>query len=471
MSRNRVIYQIESLLVGPSPSTGYHFVNYDGAFNNDYTNTSTNFNLVKSIYRVQDFNFGFEQSYTDITHLGKDSTVYRAIVNPGVVNVDFSYLQQGVVNELRCGFYSNYTQIYGNTSGLAFYPNNTGVNLLSGFIVRTLEPGNNEVHYPYNYRDKRNLFAVMEKEGRDVNPTSYAELHNNARNLSVMGFGNCYLTRYNAQASVGSFPTCSMSWVGENMSVYLSGSGVPIPAVDYTTRSGINNKHFNVPADYQGDSAISCIRPGDITLDITCLSKITNMLAIQGTGTSAADYPDIYNLGFSYSDIKIQSYNLDLPLTRENLSSIGHKLPIDRPLVFPIFASLDIEAIVGDSQTGSLSEFMKHNNDYNLKIKLKNPATASNNFPNAVAVQYDLLRSKLEKINYTNQIGGQKSVNMSFRTEIDPYNVGQRGLYISGLLNIEPLGVLYGRILKEDGDFLLQENGDKILAQQISPLF
>ncbi len=469
MSRIRTIYNVESLYVGPAPSTGFHFVDYHGAFNDSYDDTSTNINLVKSIYRVQNVSYGFNVTYTDILNLGSENTVHRSIINPPTVNLDFSYLQQGIVNELRCGFYSNYTQIYGNVSGSAFYSNNTGVSLLSGFTTRDLVPGNNELHYPQSYRDKRNLFLIIGKEGYDVNPTTYSEIHSGAQNLNVVGFGNAYLTNYSCQAAVGSFPTATMSYLAENMACFASGTGVPIPALDYSTRNPINGKHFNIPNDYQGATAITALKPGDITLNITSLPSYTGMLAISTTGYGGANYSDIYNLGFSYNDIKIQNYSINLPLNRDTISAIGSKLPIDRPLNFPIFVDFSFGAIIGDNQTGSIDRLLNKNDDYNISIQLKNPNNSLNN-PNQISIQYDMYRAKFNSITYQNQIGGQKSFNADFRVEMK-HNDFRYGFFMSGLLNIEALQTINGNLLKEDGFNLLQEDGSKILVTQISPLF
>lgn len=469
MPRTRITYPVEALYVGPAPSTGYNFVDISGSFNNNYTFTGENFNLIKSIYRVQSISYGFDVNYLDITQMGKQSTVHRAIVNPPTINIDFNYLQQGVVNELRCGFYTNYTQVYGNLAGSAYYSDNFGVGIISGFVTRDLIPGNNELHYPQSYRDKRNLFVVVGKEGMDVNQSTYSTVHPKHSDLEVIGFGNAYITSYGARGAVGQFPTCNMSYMAENMVVYTSGSGVLSPDVDYTTREPLNNKHLNIPMDYQGGDAVTVLRPGDITLDITSLPSYTGSLAIQATGYTGNDYPTLYNLGFNYSDIKIQGYDISLPLNRDSLSSIGHKLPIDRPINFPVYVTTAVSVFVGDNQTGSFTSLLNKNDDYNIAIKLKNPTNATQNV-GSVAVQYDLRRAKLQTLSFSNQIGGQKSANLSFVTEID-LNDYNKGFYMSGQLNINALSTLSGMLLQENGDYLLQENGDRILVYQIAPLF
>lgn len=457
MSRTINNYQSQSLYVGPAPSTGFYFVNSLGVFNNDYTTTGNNFNLVKSLNRIQNCSYGFDIQYTDITHLGRQSTLHKAILNPPNVHIDFSYIQNGVSNENRCGLYVNYTQQYGTNSGLAIFPNNLQVGLISGFVVRdSLIPGNNEIHYPFNYRDKRNLFLINGPPGQDTNIRFFSEVHPNYKNLGVIGFGNCYLNGYSTRAAVGEFSTVSMSYIAENMVVYNSGSGLASPAVDYTTRQQITNKNLTIPSDFIGNTAITALKPGDITFNLTCLPQQTGVLAIDGTGYINNSYPDIYNLASSFTDIKIQNYDISLPLNRTPIFNIGSKLPCDRTIDFPVYVSCNIAAIIGDLQTGNLLSLLNNNDNYNVTIKLKNPKD------NNIAVQYDLIRAKFNSISYSNQIGGFRTASLSFGTEIDLKNY-DKGFFISGLLNIEADQLFNGDILKEDGGYILQENGDKII--------
>ncbi|MEK6884850.1 MAG: hypothetical protein AABY22_34780, partial [Nanoarchaeota archaeon] len=336
------------------------------------------------------------------------------------------------MNEYNLGFYVNYTIPSGTNSGRAFYEDNFSVCSISGFVTRDLIRGENEIGYPQSYRDKRNLFVLVGAYGKDVNTNTYSFSHPKSNSSYVIGIGNSYITNYQAQAAVGTFPTCSISYLGENYKVYASGSGCLIPALDTKTRSGILNKHFTLPSTYQ-NNIVSALRPGDITISIEAQKASTGVLAIQGTGYTGALISDIYDLGFKYSDIKIQSYEISLPLNREPLNSIGYKLPIDRQISFPVYTDLNFNLIPGDLQTGSLENLMNQNIDYNIAIKLKNPVGASQN-PAKVAVQYNFRKSKFESISYNSQIGDSETANLNFRTEIDPDDL-TKGFFMSGLLN------------------------------------
>ena len=466
MARIRNIYQVQNLYIGPAPATGYTFVSNLGIFNDDYSNftegiTSNNYNLVFPINRVQTASWSVNTNKTNILELGKRGTVKQAFIEPITVDLTFDYISMGVVNEHHMGFYTNYTIPAGANVGQALYTDNYSVCSIQGFVTRDLTPGENEIHYPQSYRDKRNLFVLVGAEGQDVNTSSYKFAHPKAQTSYTIGFGNAYITDYRARAAIGEFPTCSVTYLAENFKVYSSGSGCLVPALESKGRSGILDKHFNLPSSYQNETT-SALLPGDITINITAYPEVTGILVVYGTGYTGIAYPDLYDLGFKYSDIKIQSYDIDLPLNREPLSALGYKLPIDRQITFPVFTDLGFSFIVGDLQTGSVENLTNKNLDYNIVIKLKNPTNAASN-SQKVAVQYDFKGAKFESINYTNQIGGQETASLLYKTEIDPDNL-TKGFFISGLLNVSGIQTLQGFILKEDGFALLQENGDKLYS-------
>ncbi len=467
MARVRRYYNVDAIFSGPAPASGFHFIDNGGVYNNNYNLSSQNINLVKPINRVQSFSYNVNTNRSDVLELGRRGTIHRSFIDPATVDVSFDYISHGILNEYNLGFYVNYIIPSGTNSGSAFYADNYSVCSISGFVTRDLVRGENEIGYPQSYRDKRNLFVLVGEYGKDINSTSASFGHSKSRNSFTIGIGNSYITNYQARAAVGTFPTCSVSYIGENYKVYASGSGCLIPALDSKTRSGILNKHFTLPSTYQ-NNIVSALRPGDITVSIEAQNQTTGILAIQGTGYSGSLISDIYDLGFKYSDIKIQSYEISLPLNREPLNSIGYKLPIDRQISFPVFTDLNFNLIPGDLQTGSLENLMNRNIDYNIAIKLKNPINSSQD-AGKVAVQYNFRKAKFESINYNSQIGDSETADLSFRTEIDPDDL-TKGFFMSGLLNIGLGGIqtLSAFLLKEDGDLLLQENSDNFIVQSFA---
>jgi hypothetical protein len=445
MVRNRTIYNIYGAFAGPAPATGFHFIDESGNLNNEIkTFGGTNFNLIKNLQRVQSASYTVSLNQTNVESINKKSFVTRQNINPAEISLNLNYLQYGVTNELRLGFYSNYMQTgLSDNPGEPFYSNNFGVCLLSGFITRSDERENNDLGWPQKYRDQRNIFLVLNDTQDDLNKHSnYAEIDSNAVNYGVYGFGNCYLNSYNSSASVGGLPSCSVGFQADNIAFFASASGSHIPAVN-TQRRMVTGINFAIPTIIN-ESPVSVVRPGDITVDF---SGVNN------------------NLGIDFSDAAVTSYNLGFDLNRIPYQSFGEKIPHDRYIKFPVTVNCDFSFIYQNSNTGSIINELNTNNDYNFEIKLKNP------YDNNIAVQYNIRKAKFISSSSQTQIRGNTIYNLSFQTEIDPDDYS-KGLFMSGLLNVEPTSVAATSfLLQENGDAILQENNDKIIVRAYDLLY
>ncbi len=452
MPRNRQIYPIHGAFIGPAPSTGFHSINNDTTLSNN-----GQYNLVFQLHRVQTAEYQTNFERIDLKELGWRGTVSRPIYNHPTANVGFSYLQHGVINELRMGFCANYSDTGSSTP---FYANNFQVGVLSGFLSRSTEPTNNTLRWPLAYRDKRNLFFAVGSGQNDIRNFNSTDT-NKASQMGVIGFGNCYLTSYRATASVGNLPVVSVEYVAENMQVTASGTGVPVPALDSVSGKINPNVLFALPNTFVGPNYVSVIRPGDITVSISSSAADTGLLALIPTGVTRAANAQIPDITADLQDVKIQSYNLTLNLPRTPMYSAGHVLPLDRRIDHPVYANLSVDTVVGDDITGSLEYLLAKDDDYNVTIRLQNPQSAPFR---GTAVQYDLRKAKLGSFGSQMSIGPNRRYSITFQTEITPDDFS-KGLFISGLLNMSDGSTTQpgNYLLKEDGSKLLQENLDGIL--------
>jgi hypothetical protein len=477
MPRNRIIYNVLGLYAGPAPSSGDHFIDIHGNLNNNYF-SGDNINLVKNINRVQSANYSIDIPKTNIIALGKRGIIKRANIENPTISLNFNYLQMGLINDARLGFYVNYERFDHPHSGETYYSNNFNVLSIGGFINRSTTREQNDLRWPYLYRDKRNIFIAINNSINDIkiNKDIYDEIDVNSTEFGVYAFGNCYLNSYNASAAINSFPVVSVNYVAENLVFYLSGSGINIPAVNPQTRQQYSNIKCAIPSIVNDGISPSALLPGDITVDISGYSPVTGITAIHGTGFAGSVLgSNINDVGIDFRDIKIQSYNIGLEFSREPLNNFGYKLPVDREINFPLFVSLEINALLGDLQSGSILKLLDNDNDYNLTIKLKNPRNQGEKPGSGVAIRYDFLRSKLDNISFDSNIGDNKTVNLNFITEIDPEDF-TKGWFISGLLNVDTSSVINNFALYEhpsgvisgDGDFWVQEDGSRIITDSIS---
>lgn len=397
MSRVRVIYQNEAVYVGPPKISG-------GSNESIFPGN----NILKNISNVQGVQYGISVNHQDVAMLGKRGTERSVVVTKPAVSFSMTYGFEGFTNEKKLGFDLNY-----RTGDVSYVDDTFSLFLISGFASnadRTL--------------DKRNFYIAVADEGNDLlnNETSFDSssistiIDDSSPNYDIITFHDCYLESYTFQAAVGGLATCDLDYVVESISFATSGSGVDVLTYDNKTRdlktTGINAV---IPKFYRPDGP-KAIPQGDITLDIT------------ETSGSAPES----GFGFNFSDIKIQKFNLTIDLQRDQLNSITHKAPIDRPIIFPVGATLQVESIVGDVDSGNFAALAKQDDFYDLNVKLYNSANATDT--RTLGSSIIARKAKLESVNYGLQIGDNKNVSLSFKTELKEEDLTY-GVFFSGILN------------------------------------
>ena len=365
MARTRTIYASQSLSVGPSPATGQHYSN-SGV-------PAGGTNLVSGLYRIQDCSFGFNIPRTPVNQFGELAFIDQVNLEQPSVNLSFSYLQANLHNEKTMGF--------SLSSG-------GKVSFVSGIINKQT--------------DGKNFFLEVAPEGTD----SIGLANPSKTTIPVYAFGNGFITSYNAEGSVGSFPRVSVGVEALNLNFNSSGSGATIPAVFPDNGTAVTNWTYQLPVALSSPthlSGISVLRPGDITLTL-------------GYNEGGADT----------TDLKIQSYSLGLNLSRQQLLKLGSKYAFSRELQFPIPVTLSVTADVGDFKSGSLIDIVNNNTDYNLAVDIKAPGTTT------TAVNYQILQANLDSQEFSNSIGPNSSVTLNFSSQLGSSSQTNIGLFCSG---------------------------------------
>jgi len=354
MSRNRVISQTQALFAGPSPATGAHA---SGS--------------VKQILRTQSANYSFSIARQDVAQYGQLAAIDRVQTDPPQVNLDFSYLAVDAVNEERLGFV-----VDGTTSAI------------SGILNKT--------------EDDRNYFLLTVPEGNDA--VGYT-----AGLGEVIGIGNGFLSNYTAEGAVGGFPTCSATVEGLNMRGYLSGTAVPIPAVNPVNGAAIAGVNFTLPSAVSGFvGQPTALRPGDITLAMNNNSALFAQVS---------------------GDVCIQSYNISVDLTRGEVQCLGSKYAKSREIQFPANVTISVDLLMGDLQTGSLANILCQEVGYDTIITLRQPSCAGDG---DVAIKYTVKNAKLESENFSSSIGPAETVSLTWIASLGGPQDLVNGLFISG---------------------------------------
>jgi hypothetical protein len=373
MSRNRVIYQCEGLYV----SSGVY---------------STGVYEHKQLKRVQSANYGFEIARKDVNQFGQLGRINAFVVQPPTVSLDFNYYLADGFNESALGFYMQGSGV--GDSG----PSNIG-NFALGQITNS---------------SGQNFYIVTTLEGLDLNRES------SLNNKSVIGIGNGFISDYTFDASVGNFPTVKVSveGFGFNASTYSTNglTGVPSPAIE--PRLGVKVQQSTgavLPIPSSGNG-LAALRPGDIRLSFG-----------EFTGTGAT--PSVNVVSNSLDSIHIQSASLSLPMSRSPIERLGSRFAFARAVDFPINATMTVNAIVNEQQARNLADMINDNRGRDITLTVNAPGTST------AAVAYTLKGALFNSQGFSSNIGSNKSVDLSFSTQIGGSNDTLRGLFFSGSSN------------------------------------
>lgn len=330
--------------------------------------------------RVQSANYNFNIARQDVNQYGQLARIDSIVLETPTVGLDFTYYVTDGKNERALGFY---VQTGGASAGQ--FP--------SGHV----QDGTG-----------RNFYIVTTSEGSDLNAEA------NLSGKSAIGVGNAYLTNYTLDLAVGSIPTASVSFEGSNMNAFNiaagnsgSGAGV-IPQSGISIGLGVILPNSANQTGAAVDGTISALRPGDVTVSFG---------GFTGTGVG----------GFtSLTDLHIQSASLALPLGRTPIQQLGTKFAFARTVDFPIVSTLTLNGIQSETSQGSLIDLVQNNPKNDITISVKQPGT------NNVAITYTITNAQLDSVGFSSSIGSNKTVDLTFSTQIGGANDAVNGIRVSG---------------------------------------
>ena len=358
-------------------------------------------NLVQQVHRVQSANYSFTINRTDVNTFGQLARIDAIALEPPTVNLDFTYFPTDGFNERNLGFY-----LQGNGSGVGM--------------------GSSQLNAATNHLQSdnagKNFFIVTTPESTDAFNSSDA-----ISDRSVIGLGNGFLSDYTMEASVGSIPTVSATIELYNAKSDIGTTGVTIPGVNLANgepASGINYSLAH-PSGMRGDengaspntgefgyAALSALKPGDITLELP--QELSMFSKISGAG-----------------GIHIQNFSLSLPLSRSPIDRIGTRFAFSRVVDLPVVASLSVSALVSEVGTGNLALILDDCKEHDVKIKLAGSKSCE------VGQRFDALivdfrGARIDSESISSDIGSNKSVDLTFTTQIGGPEDLIHGVFISG---------------------------------------
>jgi len=362
MPRNRVIYQSDAVFAAP-------------------TGTTTLTAASHGIRRVQSCNYNFSIQRQDINQFGELAAIDRLIIQEPTVAVDMSYYFEPTgFNEAHLGLRTN--GVTGTSSG---------ADHMLDYIIAS----------GANY-DQKNVFILTSDAGVDANDTGVTAMGGSANYNGIIGIGNCFLTSWSLEASVGAIPTVTCALEGQNI-VFTGGISAPVTPNPSVVDGADPLTVVTLPSGaglFNSNTEISAVRPGDVTLQLL------------------PDGDDAPSAGLSESDLKIQSVTVAMTINREPIRKLGKQFAFAREITFPINSTMTVNAVVGDLASKRLYSLVTGTGDstkYTCIITLNGYLAGSGTARTAYVT---LKGAKLDSQNITSSIGPNKSVTLELSAQI-----------------------------------------------------
>ncbi len=376
MARKRIIYQSEALYAGATGATK----GSDG---------------INQIHRVQDVSHSVEVTRTDVNEFGKLAALSREVIEVPTVGLDFTYYVVDGQNE---------------ASGLGFSVDGHNVSASTNCLSGIMKQNSTDA--------EKNYYIVTVPEGEDASNGGTAATYTSPGSNGLIGIGNGYITSYGLEASVGEIPSASVSVEASNLRFDTSSSGVPNPAISTSDGSAMPG-NVEVPISNTGTLAAAALRPGDITLDFgTTLNQMGGAILPGYTADTGIAC--------------VQSVSLDLPLGRTPLQCLGSVFPKSRELDFPINATLSVSANLADISSGSLRDLLcsdASERDITLTMRTRCGTSEASK-----ALVVEMKNAIMDSQNMSSTIGDNKTVDLTFSTQIGGPTDTNNGVFISGKL-------------------------------------
>lgn len=333
--------------------------------------------------RVQSANYNFNIARQDVNQYGELARIDSIVLESPTVAFDMSYYLTDGQNESALGF-----SVATGGAAASQFP--------SGMLAET---------------SGKNIYIVTSSEGSDLNSITGT---NRLSGRNCIGIGNAYLSDYAVEFAVGAIPTATVSFEGANMNAFTfvannSGNIVGINQELGTALAG--GVRLKDPSSFTGTTIINALRPGDITFNFGTLSG-SGLISQLGGGDGA----------------HIQSASLSIPLSRTPIERLGSKFAFSRSVDFPVVATLTINGVQNQMPSGSgdLIGLLESNPKSDIVIRVKNPSNASG------AVAYTIKRAQLDSVSMSSSIGSNKTVDLTFTTQIGGVNDTANGIQMSG---------------------------------------
>jgi len=404
MSRDRIIYQSESLFTSKPKTTGQNITSAD----------------IKEVNRFQEISYNFEVTRTDINEFGQLAALSREVTESPTVALDFSYYLTDGTSEKAIGL---------NVNDLSSANALNSANWLP-LTASMLDPTKDSGQSHGASADELNYYIVTAPEGNDVH-ASGNNANLNTANHGLIGIGNGFITSYGINAAVGELATANVSVEGSNISFEPSlAAAVGNMAIDKNSAVGAtidNTISFANVASNTGPS-VTALRPGDIAIDFDARGWFDESFA-GGLNVGGPLLPGQEPTA-SGTAIHVQSVSLELPVSRSPLNRLGSHFPFARKTDFPVNMTLSVSALATDLVKGSLDTLICGDEAPRDIAIIMQGRCGEGSAPLVILMRNALLDSE----SFSSSIGDNKTVDLTFSSQLGGANDKDNGIfYLSGV--------------------------------------
>lgn len=354
------------------------------------------------LHRVDTFSFemdlaGARQDVREFGQLARIGTVNLTEVNP---TLSFGYYLGDGENELALGFHKSVTDL----------SNAATAQMCSGQLSED------------DILKERNIFLMTVAEGEDAFDLTDDTMLTHQDKHDVVGFGNCFLSSYSANFSVGEIPRADIEMQASNIVFYTGiNSGLINPSLNLEgerTHTGI----VKLPAPDTGTAVPLVLRPQDVTVSFSPGDD----------GTSAIGGP-------SFSALPIQSASLELPLAREVIEALGNELAYAKLLEFPIDVTMNISSLTRDFASGALEYALTgtaENDKTNITLNITEDGSQ--------ALEYILQGAVLDNQSFSQGLDDNETVDLTFSAQIGGASTTDQGLFFFPEADVPTFNVMSG---------------------------
>jgi len=403
-SRTRVISQNKAVYVS---QTGWYRAADEEA---DPAITEANLINPHQLHRVDTFSFdidlaGARQDIREFGQLARIGTLTMSDIAP---SISLGYYLVNGENEKALGF-TSYTYNDEDVAADEALPeeDQEGIisdecQMLSGILAENT-----------GVREK-NIYVLTAKEGEDAFIGSDSKFATNESSHDVIGFGNCVITSYTANFSVGEIPRADVEMEASNI-VFWTGVHTELKNPAINEEGGRADAGlFSLTTPNTGNMNNLVLRPDDIIVSF----ESNDISASSGAGTNKVG-------GTHFGDVCVQSLSIELPLSRGNIECLGKERAYAKPLEFPINITMNMSAIVKNFSAGALENVLTGtagDNKASIRVLVKNDG-------DTILQQFDLKNAVLDSQNFSIGLDDNETVDLTFSAQIGGISTTTEGLF------------------------------------------